>query len=191
MTWARPADWGDSIHDVQNAAGNPLFKVAELSWTKPVVWNKGDRKPAFDDTEPFVYALVRNNGNFREKDHIEYIGLTTSPKTRFGGHGTALEIVAQRGEVKFSYAKVDFIKGKNRIERISMALEEIEHLLIWSVFDHLWNEKKMYTLPGLGKNGAHAWHIINSGYRFSGRMPREIVYPWTLVRRGNRRIMNT
>ena len=53
----------------------------------------------------------------------------------------------------------------------SGALEEIEHLLIWAVDEHLENERKMFTLPGMGSNGGEAWHIRNTGYRFSGRMP--------------------
>jgi hypothetical protein len=179
----RPADWGE-IQGVQNASEYPLYKRADLHWEKPTEWPKQQRLPKFDDAEPFLYALIRNHGNSKTKDHIEYIGLTKAPKTRFGNHKTARQIVNARGSVKFSYAKVDFIKGKNRIERIGAALEEIEHLLIWAVNEDLVNQKKQYTLPGMGKNRANAWHVVNNGYRFSGRMPREIVFPWMLVRPG-------
>src|SRR5690348_968620 len=117
----RPADWGQ-ISDVENARGNPLYKLARLEWTKPSLWKKGEKRPTFETSEPFVYALVRNHGNNLTKDRIAYIGLTTTPKTRFGNHKTALRIVAKRGEVKFTYAVIDFVRGRNRIERISDAL---------------------------------------------------------------------
>ncbi|MBX3452714.1 MAG: hypothetical protein KF777_24475 [Planctomycetaceae bacterium] len=178
----KAADWADKPEDVCNAADQPLYKTAELRWSRPTIWAKEQRLPKFDTDEPFLYALIRNHGNSQTRDHIEYIGLTKAPKTRFGNHKKAKAIVNKRGSVKFSYAPVDFIRGRNRIERIGRALEEIEHLLIWAVPDHLENEKKQFTLPGMGKNGANAWHIKNSGYRFSGWMPREIIFPWMLMR---------
>lgn len=180
----KQADWADDVSEIQNSAGNPLFKTVELEWSRPKIWSKDMRVPDFDTEEPFLYALVRNHGNSKTKDHIEYIGLTKSPSTRFGNHKTAKAIVNKRGSVGFSYAPIDFIKGKNKIDRVSRALEELEHLLIWAVDDELENQKKMFTLPGLGINGGNAWHILNKGYRFSGRMPMEIVFPWMLVRPG-------
>jgi hypothetical protein len=185
----RPADWSDDVSDIQNSAGNPLFKKVELNWRKPTIWEKGTNKPEFDESGAFLYALVRNHGNSSQKDKIEYIGLTRSPKTRFGNHETAREIVAKRGEVKFTYAPIEITRGKNSIVKLKSALEELEHLLIWAVPDDLWNDKKVFTLPGMGSNGGSAWHIKNTGYRFSGRMPREIIYPWMLVVHGRDRTM--
>jgi hypothetical protein len=40
----------------------------------------------------------------------------------------------------------------------------------------------------MGANGGDAWHVINTGYQFSGQMPKEIVYPWMLVKPGRNRI---
>lgn len=180
----RPADWADDIAEIQNAAGNQLFKSVVLNWSRPSTWTKDMRVPSFDTEEPFLYALVRNHGNSKTKDHIEYIGLTKSPSTRFGNHKTAKAIVNRRGAVGFSYAEIDFIQGRNKVERISRALEEIEHLLIWAIPDELENQRKMFTLPGMGKNRGNAWQIHNKGYRFSGRMPMEIVFPWMLIRPG-------
>jgi hypothetical protein len=31
------------------------------------------------------------------------------------------------------------------------AIEELEHILIWTLFDDLWNDEKQFTLPGMGK----------------------------------------
>jgi hypothetical protein len=182
----KPAYWADNVAHVQNAAGNPLFKQVELDWSKPTLWTNDMRLPECDCSDPFLYALVRNHENSKTTDHIVYIGLTTAPASRFGNHPTAKKIVARKGKVGFSYAPINFITGKNKIERLSYALEQLEHLLIWAVDEHLENEKKMFTLPGMGANGGEAWHITNTGYRFSGRMPREIVYPWMLVKNGRK-----
>ena len=65
-------------------------------------------------------------------------------------------------------------------------MEEIEHLLIWAL-DPANNTNKNYTLPGMGQRRGNAWHIKNSGYRFAGQMPREIVFPWMLVKVGRDR----
>jgi len=187
MRGYRPAEWEDDISEVQNANEAPLYKAAELRWSKPTIWRKTDLLPTFDTSEPFDYALIRNHGKSLRKDHIEYIGLTTAPKRRFGNHKTAKKIVSMRGEVRFTYAPISFIRGRNRLDRIKTALEEIEHVLIWTIYDGLRNERKQYTLPGMGKNGGNAWQIINTGYRFSGQMPREIVYPSLLVKPGRDR----
>ncbi|VFU10487.1 hypothetical protein [Methylocella tundrae] len=180
--------WNDAVSKVCNSRDNPLYKEAGLHWSRPTIWAKEDSEPRFDTEKPFLYSLVRNHGKSLTKDHIVYIGLTTAPRSRFGNHETAHEIVKKNGQVKFSYAPVDFISGKNRIERIGKALEEIEHLLIWAVRSKdMCNERKCFTLPGMGKNGGNAWHIFNTGYRFCGRMPREIVFPWMIAKLGRDR----
>lgn len=187
----KPATWAENVAEVQNAAGNPLFKQVELKWSKPTLWSREMARPKFDTDEPFLYALIRNHGNAQTKDRIVYIGLTTAPAARFGNHQTAREIVARKGQVGFSYAPIDFVSGKNKIDRVSFDLEQLEHLLIWAVDTHLENEKKMFTLPGMGANGGDAWHITNTGYRFSGQMPTEIIYPWMLVKPGRDRTAKT
>jgi hypothetical protein len=114
------AGWGENVSDIQNAGGNPLYKTVELKWSSPTIWRKQDRCPSFDTSEPFLYTLIRNHGSSMTKDHIVYVGLTTSPNTRFGNHKKARAIVKMRGEVKFSFAPIDFIRGRNRIDRIGL-----------------------------------------------------------------------
>lgn len=188
MNGFKLAQWAGHPAYLENAAGNPLFKEVQLDWKTPTAWAKDQRVPTYDDAEAFIYVLLRDHGRSKRRDQIVYVGLTASPHTRFGDHKKAKQIVAQHGRVRFTYAPVDFIQGRNRIERRKAALEELEHLIIWSVPDtYLRNEKKMYTLPGLGSNGGNAWHVRNTGYRFSGQMPREIVYPWMMVAPGRDR----
>lgn len=178
-------DWGDPS-GLENSAGYPLFKEVELNWSKPTVWAVDQSTPDFEGYEPFVYILLRNHGNSHTKNNIEYVGLTVSPRTRFGNHEKARSIRDKRGETLFSYAPIVML-GKNKAARTKQTLEEIEHLLIWALPFDLENEKKQFTLPGLGANGGTAWHISNQGFRFSGRMPREIVYPWMAVKFGRDR----
>ncbi len=124
---------------------------------------QNDSQPFFYTDQPFLYVLLRDHGNALFKDQIVYVGLTRSPLTRFGNHTTAKAIVARRGTVRFTYAVVD-LKGRNRLERIGRALEELEHLLIWAVPpEHLENEKKQFSLPGMGTHGGSAWHVRMRG----------------------------
>ncbi len=74
--------------------------------------------------------------------------------------------------------------------RTKDTLEELEHILIWALwaFGHvLDNKKKQNILPGLGLNGGGAWQVKSTGYRFKGRMPLEIVFPWMLLKVGRDR----
>lgn len=182
------SQWAGHPAYLENAAGNPLFKEVELNWRKPTLWGKSQRVPDFEHDKAFLYILLRDHGNSRQRDQIVYVGLTASPLTRFGDHKKAKQVVKQHGTVRFTYAPIDFVQGRNRVERLKRALEELEHLIIWAVPDrYLRNEKKMFTLPGMGSNGGNAWHVRNTGYRFSGQMPREIVYPWMMIAPGRNR----
>ncbi len=183
----RPIRWADKVSQVYSPTGASIFQECKLEWSIPTIWKRDEQLPALDCDSPCLYALIRNHGRSKTKDHIEYIGLTMNPKTRFANHETATQIVQQRGEVKLSYAPITFVKGRNKLMRTKDALEQIEHLLIWALDIDLWNDRKVLTLPGLGKNGGTAWDIRNSGYRFCGRMPLRIVYPWMVVRRGRDR----
>ncbi|TBF26479.1 hypothetical protein ELG88_29410 (plasmid) [Rhizobium leguminosarum] len=184
------ADYGyDTVEEVTNSVGKSLFKRVVLEWSKPQAINAN--KPFFEDNRPLLYIILRNHHSMKQKDRIRYIGLSANPKNRFQNHPKATELADMRGETSLSYAFLDQGKSSSRIESIKSALEEIEHIMIWSLWFELLNDKKMYTLPGMGKNSGTAWHIINSGYRFRGQMPREIVYPWILKRHGRDRSFTT
>ena len=113
---------------------------------------------------------------------IEYIGLTRRPRARFANHATGRRVVKKYGEVHLVYAPVP-VSGRNWETNQKRALEEIEHLLIWATWRHLVeNERKLYTLPGMGQVRGNAWHIYNVGFPSELHMPKEIIYPWMLVR---------
>ena len=141
------------------------------------------------DTQTCVYAIVRNHHRANTRDTIKYIGITERLKRRFYNHSVATKLAAMRGQTSLSIASIDFGNNTSMKWQPRGAIEEIEHILIWALweFSDLVNEKKQYSLPGLKYLDGVAWHIVNKGYRFSGRMPREIIYPWILTKPGRDR----
>jgi len=190
VTGYRAADFGWQPEDITNRSHNPLFQLVRLNWVGPIEWENGDKRP-FDHNEPCLYILQREHANAQQQMRIVYVGLTINPQGRFINHPTASDILGRRGKTFLSYAAVDFVTGRNREARTKGTLEQIEHLMIWALWPHLENDRKMFTLPGMGANGGTAWQIQNGGYRFQGQMPREIVYPWMLVKRGRNRSART
>lgn len=93
-----------------------------------------------------------------------------------------------RGTTSLSIGNVHFA-DHTWTKTIPRSIAELEHILIWAIGPEL-NERKQYSLPGFGKSG-QAWHITNKGHRFAGRMPREIVYPWMLLKLGRDRSIKT
>ncbi len=169
------------VSEYENSAGNPLYKPVTVHWSEPKLLAK-DGKIVFDEDEKPVggclYAVVRNDRRNSQADRILYVGITNDLTARFRKHWKVNEIRAEQGSTSLSIGSVDFGayrtasgKGNRR------AIEELEHIYIWTVWHDLWNDKKQVTLPGMGKHPGRAWDISNTGFRFSGRMPKRIVYP--------------
>lgn len=179
-------DQGGDPKEVCNSQDKPLYKRVVINWQEPIPIAREEtiELPEKYLDSGYLYLLVRNHGNSKEKDRIAYVGITNSLKQRFRNHPKVDEIRASRGTTSISIGKVEFEKY-SRIPKSGevhrQALEELEHILIWTLWDDLWNEKKWFTLPGMGSNGGEAWHISNEGEKFSGRMPKRIVYPWILI----------
>lgn len=182
----RAAAWASSPQDICNAAGHPLYKYGRLDWTRPAEWRSGFPVPLGKLAGAALYVISRNHGNAQLKHMIEYVGLASNVRTRFYNHPTAVDLRNKPGQTYLSFAPVDFVRGRDRIASQKRAMEEIEHLLIWAL-NPPYNDRKNYTLPGMGANGANAWHVENTGFRFAGQMPKEIVFPWMLVKPGTDR----
>lgn len=180
MRGFKAADWGADADGLENASGFPLFKRLVLNWSEPQVVGKGT-KPYFEEPRACLYAIMRNHHSSHQKDRICYIGLSTNPARRFYNHPTAVELIEKRGVTTFSHAYLDIDRSSEKIPVIKRALEDVEHILIWTLWHNLVNKAKLYTLPGMGSTTGDPYHIINEGYRFMGQMPKEIVYPWALV----------
>jgi hypothetical protein len=189
----KPVDHGYDPAESCNSQNLPLFKKVIVDWSTPKPLQRHGRIELNEEyLEPgYLYALVRNHGNSRTRDSIVYVGITNRLKRRFLNHPKVDEIRSIAGSCGLSIGRLDFgsyrtaaTKSGNR-----RAIEELEHIFIWTLPDELWNERKQFTLPGMGQYGGRAWDITNTGHKFSGRMPRRIVYPWILIQpRRNRTV---
>ncbi len=169
-----------------------LHCIATIEWGEPAEWDE-DRAPIPEAAEKnAIYAILRDHGRQSDKGRIVYIGMTTTLPTRFNRHPAAEKIRAIRGQTRLSVGRVSF-KGARAgwaKENPKPALEQIEHLLLWALWPTLVNIKKLESLPlfkGANSGNALPWIIRSEGYRFHGRMPREIVYPWMIIKPGRDR----
>lgn len=181
------ADWGGEIDDIKNNQGSPLFKSALITWSIPKIWLKGEPAPIGQDAvaTDCIYCLIRDHHRAKSKVKIVYVGITRNIAVRFANHPKAKLLRDMRGDTSLSVGSIDF--GKNwRQKGSKQATEQLEHLLIWALRPK-YNERKTYMLPGMGKHPARPWKVENKGFRFAGTMPRELVYPWMLVKPGRDR----
>ncbi|BCW87133.1 hypothetical protein sos41_02590 [Alphaproteobacteria bacterium SO-S41] len=178
------------VDAMRTPRGKPLFEEIGIEWSIPRIWPRGAKAPVPDEmsASKCVYAIVRNHGRQQRKNTIEYIGLASHAKNRFANHPKARELADMRGETALSFGCLSFIdrSASKKQGNIKQTLEQVEHILIHAL-QPLSNDRKVWMLPGAGKNPSRAWHIRNLGFRFSGQMPREIVFPWILIRPGRDR----
>lgn len=184
-----PADFGFEPNELGNSSGF-LYKRASIAWSRPRIWKPEKPAPTgLGSLEPgYLYAIVRNHHRAKTRDTIVYVGITNNLDRRFNNHPKASDFAAMRGPTSLSIGTVNF--GSYRTATTTgnrKALEGIEHVLIWALWPTLFNEKKQHSLPRFKAPVAQAWHIENTGYRFAGRMPREIVFPWMLIKHGRDR----
>jgi hypothetical protein len=180
----KPMDYNGDASEIVNSADRPLYKAVTIDWSRPRTLTKSGKVVLDDDytRTGYLYALVRNHGNSRSRDVIQYVGITNDLNKRFVNHPKFDEIRSAKGDVGLSIGTIDFGKYRTAIGSGNRrAIEELEHILIWTVWDDLWNDKKQSTLPGMGQHPGRAWDIKNEGYKFSGRMPGRILYPWIVV----------
>ncbi len=181
------ADWGGEISEIKTSQDHPVFKEVEVTWSKPRVWLADESAPIGADSNVTncLYCLVRDHHRASAKTKIAYVGITKDAKKRFVNHKVAKKLTSMRGQTSLSIGTVNFgsywREGGTRL-----ALEQLEHLLIWAIWPES-NDRKAYTLPGMGAHPTKPWHVRNLGYRFAGTMPRELVYPWMLVKPGRDR----
>ncbi len=182
------ADFGGEVEAISNRLGRPLFKSVTISWTAPQIWLREEAAPTYlaEDAPGHLYALVRDHHRAKTRENIVYIGLTNDLSHRFANHPKAEQLRSMRGTTSLSIGNLNFHGYRTAIQKSKPVIEELEHLLIWAL-NPAYNDRKMYSVPGVGARPSRAWHIICDGHRFAGRMPREIVYPWMLIRPGRDR----
>ena len=172
-------DFGDATIDMKD------FFHVEIAWAEPIPFSEAvsiDKQDLLDGNE-YIYAIISRHGNLKDGPTIQYIGITQSGGKRFVSKDY------QRKMSIGSYTYISFGKLKsNRSKRLKnlgrSVYEELEHIIIWAIWQEndLYNGSKIFTLPGWGANGTQAYHILNSGFGFNGKMKREIIYPWMICR---------
>lgn len=185
-TGLKPADLGGEPEDLDCT---PKFRIATIQWSKPKRWKPSDDAPIIGAQKKpgYLYAISWDHHKAKRRETIAYIGLTSKLDTRFDNHPTAAALIARKRSTFLSIGHIDFGHLKNVSAQTQRITEELEHLLIWAMRTDLENIQKIKGLPAWGTNGGSPWHVYNKGHRFAGRMPREIVYPWMLVKPGRDR----
>lgn len=180
----RVADFGGDPVDLLNNNEKSLFCCVTVDWSRPKALFKSG-KFVLDDEDylekGYLYSVVKNHGNDRYKDRIVYVGITKNIHSRFDNHPKFNQIRSLRGQSGLSIGTVKFEGRRLSNEDFRYALEELEHLYIWVLWHDLLNDKKNLTVPGQGINGGSAWDVSNENYRFEGRMPKRIVFPWAVI----------
>lgn len=182
----RLPDFGGMKSDVETGDPRPYYKKVTVNWSEPIRVRKDGPVP-LEEREyrknGYFYVLMKDHGNQSVRDKILYVGITNKLKVRFYNHPKFWEIISKNSHVYFCVGEPDF-HGYRTAENYKnrQAIEEIEHIYIWTLFPYLENYQKFQSFPGMSKAGARAWMIENKGYSFSGNMPKKIVYPWAGVR---------
>lgn len=180
----RPADLGGDPTEIECRPG---FREVEIRWTKPEPWGPGDEEAPIGKAQMkpgYLYAISWDHHLAHRSETIAYIGITSKLDTRFSNHPTADHIRQRKRKTFLSIGHIDFGRLQNASPRTRRITEELEHILIWAMWPDLENICKQITIPGFGRTRGGAWHIVNRGHRFRGRMPREIVFPWMIVKPG-------
>lgn len=172
------------------------FCVATINWSKPRKWVANEPAPIVrEDPGQALYVIIREHGLQTHKQRISYVGMSTNLHARFVNHPKAHELRDKGGPTLLSIGTVVYSGPHSNWAReySDAALNQIEHILIWSLWPTLENDRKQYSIPLLsGKNIADGkpWLIRRAGHSFSGAMPREIAYPWMIIKHGRDRSLN-
>lgn len=185
----KPADYGE---DHEELVERRALRRITINWKKPKHWLPTADGPPLPKTlrrPGFLYALSWDHHLASRRETIAYIGITEDLTTRFVDHKKAKALLARKRKTFIAVGDVDFGRRINADDGTRRVIEELEHILIWALWGEqdLLNERKLLCMPGFGSRGGQAWHIINKGHRFRGQMPREIIYPWMLVKPGRNR----
>lgn len=180
-------DWGGEIDQVVTSQSKKIFKPVRIHWSEPTAWLRDEYAPIAKGVErkDCLYCLLRDHHKARQRKQIVYVGITNNLDRRFHNHAVAAQLREKKGTTLLSVGEVDF-GSFWRQAGSKKATEQLEHLLIWAIWPKF-NDRKSDTLPGMGSSATKPWHVVNSGHRFQGQMPREIVYPWMLTLPGKLR----
>lgn len=179
------ADFGGLLDDLKAGDLGSYYKRATITWSEPARIRYGEPVPLSEDRylkKGYLYILSRNHGNQSVPDQILYVGITNNLNRRFYNHPKFKNLVKSHKHVFFHVGQPNF-HGYRTAENSHnrAAIEELEHIYIWTLYEHLHNHQKVWTVPGMKRQDARPWLITNDGYGFSGNMPKRIAFPWAAV----------
>lgn len=171
-------DLWEDFSDVSGVSGRKYYRLATITWSRPSLWVPGYN---FDVPNEWtgrggVYAFLRRHWRQADGQRIAYIGKALNFSTRLTTKHDHYDIVERQGDTLVSCGRVAF----TRIQSRPGYYLEIEDIVKFSVFRYVENRQGFESLPGFRASQPRAmapWVITNHGYRFSGLMPRRIVYP--------------
>ena len=170
--------WADP-ENISGANGRKYYRQATITWSRPRLWHSWqdefDVPPSWSG-EGGVYAFIRSHWRQNDEMRLAYIGKAINFNKRLTRAHNHFDIVERRGDTSVSCGRIAF----DRIRSHAGHYLEIEDVIKFCVHDWLENTQGFESLPGFRKGQPRAmtpWVITNKGYRFSGLMPRRIVYP--------------
>lgn len=171
-------DFGGDPADVEGYNGRKYYRLATITWSRPRVWISGED---FDVPRGWaglggVYLFTRHHHSQRSGPQMAYIGKANRFEARLTRSHGHYDIVERQGSTAVSCGRIAF----ERIRSRKGYYEEIEDILILSLWHNLENTRSLDSLPGFRQSSARTmipWVITNRGHRFNGAMPRRIVYP--------------
>jgi hypothetical protein len=171
-------DLGGDPAEVTGYNGRKYYRLATITWSRPRIW-----MPGYDFDVPNgwsglggVYIFTRHHHNQRSGPQIAYIGKANRFESRLTTRHGRYDIVERQGSTTVSCGRIAF----ERIRARKGYYEEIEDILILTLWDQLENIRSLESLPGFRQSSARImipWVITNRGHSFGQVMPRRIVYP--------------
>lgn len=178
----KPSNLGGEPDEVSS---KPAYRAITIEWTEPKPWGASDEMAPIMNAEikpGYLYAISWDHHRAAHSETIAYIGITKNLDRRFHNHPTAEHLRARKRKTFLSIGHIDFGRWTTASAATRQVTEELEHLLVWTLWETLLNDRKMLCIPGYGTRRGGAWHITNKGHSFGGQMPLEIIYPWILVK---------
>lgn len=174
------SDVWDDPEDISGYSGRNYFRIATITWSRPRIWAPDE--PAFRVPDGWagqggIYAFIRSHWSQHDKNKICYIGKAISFSKRLTRRHQHFDLVGKRGDTSVSCGRIAFSRIRSAVGHYL----EVEDIVKFVVHSNLENTHGFESLPGFRKGQPHAmtpWLIINKGYRFNGKMPRRIMYPW-------------
>lgn len=171
----RVLDLGADPADCEGFSGQKYYKLATITWSRPRTWNRGED---FDVPRNWaghggVYAFEKI---IKNEHKVVYVGKANKFEGRLNKRHSHYDLIEGYGRTTVTCGRIAFA----RIASNEAYYNEIEDILILTLWPHIHNVRSLSSLPGFRGSQTRVlkpWVITNEVYRFGGRLPKRIVYP--------------